>query len=180
LKERCQQPQCNEDEPEEVLDGEEEIASTVSVVAAAGIAKPPPQDEQEEPTPIQVTKEEVSSSRRRRVGRSSVVRVKRERPDTEEQMDLEETEEPSIDPGAYLEQLIKKEGGTEQEDRKPFAQRATQAAGLPQEVVMVTRTTRGKELLVFQGFTFLRGDQQIRTEGGQQVLRWKCTNSYSS
>jgi len=140
---------AEDEEPLELFIGdEEEPAVGEPVEERVAVAKC-----EEEVAPMDPA---LAPSRRRRRGRASLVRVKRERPDEEEHQ---------INPTDYLQQLIKKES-VEQEDRKP--------AHRLEEDLIVTRTTRDKEMLVYRGHTFLRA----RTEGNK--VKWKCSHYYAA
>ncbi len=173
-----------------------------------------PSESEEEDVVVSGVQPAIRKRRRRSSRGAKVTKVKREKPDSDPEMEEETSAaEPggggggkSIDVSNYLkvEHHIKHENPELEEGKPPLMdleeeeeeeEAAPSAKAKEKERkggsnldfnVTVTRTTRGHEQLVYEGYTYLRltggGQQQhAKTEeddGGGEVTRWKCSNYY--
>ncbi len=198
-------------EEEEEAEGEEEEEEEEEVADPEFRASEGEDEEEEEVVVARAT----TSRKRRKNWRKH--KVKREKPDYDEEAEEEQGREERIDMSSYLkvEHHIKNEN-VEQEEGKPAIvaesveneedghgqERRQQVQSEDQHRqqsqrqksrkenssnldfnVTITRTTRGQEQLVYDGYTYLKiyGGSGGRTQGGDDdVTRWKCTSYYAA
>ena len=162
------------------------------------------EDEEEELLEVEVQQESIQRRRRKRRKKSwsdvAKAKVKLEAPDYDEQEEEHEQEEQqSVDLSKYLavEHNIKKEKEEmqqhqhqqHQEDSKPQVIAKLPPPSQQQQQtndqenldfnLTITKTTRGQEQLLYEGYTYLKLPHQHHGSGND-VVRWKCTSYYAA